>query len=95
VNDLRESPAFEIINELKENGAQVFYHDPFASKIKLDNTEMRTLSLSQKNLKEMDCVVIVTDHSTIDYNLVLKYAPLILDTRNALRRISHKKVIRL
>jgi UDP-N-acetyl-D-glucosamine dehydrogenase len=97
VGDTRESPALEIVLKLQRKGAHVRYHDPFVAKLSLDSMSLHSTALSPRALSAADCVVIVTEHETIDYASVVKHARLILDTRNALRRINPrpKKVIRL
>ncbi|HSK65138.1 MAG TPA: nucleotide sugar dehydrogenase [Pyrinomonadaceae bacterium] len=106
VNDVRESPALSIIDRLRAKGANVSYHDPFVAEMSFDeaHTEasgepLSSVALSDEQLKAADCVIIVTDHSGIDYQRVCSLAPLIVDTRNALngelRRGSKARIIRL
>jgi UDP-N-acetyl-D-glucosamine dehydrogenase len=106
IDDVRESPALSIIDRLRAKGAEVSYHDPFVAGINYDaaHTEstgepLISIELSDEVLSKADCVVIVTDHSGIDYSRVTKLASLIVDTRNALnrdhRRESSAKIIRL
>jgi UDP-N-acetyl-D-glucosamine dehydrogenase len=106
VNDVRESPALSIIDRLRAKGANVSYHDPFVSEVRFDDAHteangepLSSVSLSDDDLKRADCVIIVTDHSDIDYKRVRRLAPLIVDTRNALngdvRRDSKARIIRL
>ncbi len=106
VDDVRESPALSIIDRLRGKGANVHYHDPFVEKVRFDeaHTEvgsepLTSVPLTDEELRSTDCVVIVTDHSEIDYKRVCSLAPLIVDTRNALngelRRDSRARIIRL
>jgi UDP-N-acetyl-D-glucosamine dehydrogenase len=106
VNDVRESPALSIIDRLREKGAIVSYHDPFVSEVRFDDAHtdangepLNSVGLTDEELKAADCVIIVTDHSDIDYGRVCSLAPLVVDTRNALngelRRGSKARVIRL
>jgi UDP-N-acetyl-D-glucosamine dehydrogenase len=106
VNDVRESPALSIIDRLRAKGAKVSYHDPFVSEVRFDDAHteangepLNSVALSDEQLKGADCVIIVTDHSDIDYQRVCRLAPLIVDTRNALngdvRRGSKARIIRL
>jgi UDP-N-acetyl-D-glucosamine dehydrogenase len=106
IDDVRESPALSIIDRLRAKGAEVRYHDPFVSEIRFEeaHTEgsgepLHSVTLTDDELKAADCLVIVTDHSGIDYQRVCRLAPLIVDTRNALngdlRRESHARIIRL
>ena len=97
VGDTRESPAVEIIQTLQKNGARVRYHDPFVPRFKEDRILLRSTPLTPAALSHADCVLIVTDHTVMDYRMVVQKARLIVDTRNALRhfRPRPKKVILL
>ncbi len=97
VGDTRESPALEIIETLQKNGARVRYHDPFVPQFKGDQISLRSTPLTPAAVAHADCVVIVTDHTAIDYRTVVQEARLIVDTRNALRhfRPRPKKVVLL
>jgi UDP-N-acetyl-D-glucosamine dehydrogenase len=106
INDVRESPALSIIDLLRAKGALVSYHDPFVSEVRFDDAHtlghgdpLQSIALTDEELRAADCIVIVTDHSDIDYRRVTELAPLIVDTRNALggelRRESKARVIRL
>ena len=97
VTDVRESPALEIIDLLREKGAKISYHDPYVQTLKLNGgSNLSSVPLGTKILSESDCVVILTDH-TIDYSKVVKKARLIFDTRNALATLppSLKKGVRI
>ncbi|HED04341.1 MAG TPA: nucleotide sugar dehydrogenase [Candidatus Fraserbacteria bacterium] len=83
INDLRESPALDIIDLLEERGAQVSYHDPHVPEFAHRGRERRSAELSEKLLARQDCVVIVTAHSAFDYGYIAEHTPLIFDTRNA------------
>lgn len=106
VDDVRESPALSIIDRLRAKGAQVSYHDPFVSEMRFDDAHteangepLNSVELSDERLRAADCVIIVTDHTDVDYQRVCSLAPLIVDTRNALngklRRDSNARIIRL
>ena len=106
INDVRESPALSIIDRLRVKGADVRYHDPFVEEVRFDEAHtqngtepLRSVALTDEEIKEADCVVIVTDHSGVDYKRVTNLASLIIDTRNALggelRRSSRARIIRL
>lgn len=90
IDDLRESPALEIIHLLQSKGANVSYHDPFCPEIAddghtiLDDLPMRSVELSDSLLQGIDAVVIVTDHSGVDYHRVAALAPVVVDTRGVL-----------
>ena len=91
VSDTRESPAIEIIRSLTSKGAQVAYHDPLVPQVTVDDRTFSSIRFDEGSLKDNDCVVIVTDHTSIDYELVARNANLILDTRNALRDITRNR----
>ncbi|MGH8545030.1 MAG: nucleotide sugar dehydrogenase [Gammaproteobacteria bacterium] len=84
-NDLRESPALEVLRGLDAKGACVRYSDPYIPAIQLDDKQLRPVSLTPNTLKEFDCVVVLTDHSNVDYAMVAKNSRLVLDCRNALK----------
>lgn len=106
IDDVRESPALSIIDRLRSKGCEVRYHDPFVSEVRFDEAHagvsgesLSSVELSDEEVKAADCVVIVTDHSQIDYRRVTDLAPLVVDTRNALngdlRKASAARIIRL
>jgi UDP-N-acetyl-D-glucosamine dehydrogenase len=89
VDDPRESPAFPILEGLQQRGAAVSYHDPHVSRLppmRRYNLQMDSTPLTAQFLSEQDSVVIVTDHSRLDYEHVVRHARLIIDTRNATAR---------
>jgi UDP-N-acetyl-D-glucosamine dehydrogenase len=90
IDDPRESPAFEVIHELLKLGADVSYHDPYvpvAPRMRSWPTlpAMTSRPLTPEVLKSVDVALLITDHSVVDYDLVLKHAPLIVDTRGIYR----------
>ncbi|MFC1671777.1 nucleotide sugar dehydrogenase [Planctomycetota bacterium] len=94
VDDMRESPALRLIQILKENKAKVSYHDPHIpalQKTRQYDFHMRSRKLTAALLKQQDCVVIVTDHSAIDYQWVVDKAKLVVDTRNATEKVRRGK----
>src|SRR5436853_3563875 len=100
INDVRESPALGIVDQLMHKGAEVSYHDPFIAEMTLDGRgSLAGVPLTDAALSNCDCAVIVTDHSTIDYARVVRLAPLVIDSRNATRKLnmpdSESKIIRL
>ncbi len=94
IDDVRESPALDIALLLRRRGARVTYSDPHVPKVKLDTVEMESSDLLEMS-ETADCVVILTDHSNVDYGSVLAKARLIVDTRNALRGHDDPKIVRL
>jgi UDP-N-acetyl-D-glucosamine dehydrogenase len=85
IDDMRESPAVKIIEGLEERGARVLYHDPHVPHFAEDGLDMTSVELTPEVLRGSDAVVIVTDHTAVDYDMVRAEAPLIVDTRNALK----------
>ena len=82
VNDVRESPALDIIRLLAADGAQVEYHDPLVPEVAEDGTLLSSVPLTDEALSRTDAVVIVTDHSEVDYGRVLELAGVVVDARN-------------
>jgi UDP-N-acetyl-D-glucosamine dehydrogenase len=89
IDDIRESPALDIIRLLERRGAQVTYHDPFIPEFTEDGLVMRSVPLTEETVRGADCVVIVTDHSTIDYGM-LRQAKAVVDTRHVLARAARR-----
>ncbi len=94
IDDVRESPALDIIHLLGRRGAQVSYSDPYVAKINSDGIEMRATDAAS-GIAEADCVVIVTDHKSFDYPELVRTARLIVDTRNALKGLVSDTIVRL
>ncbi len=86
INDIRESPALDVIRLLEGRGAVVSYHDPHVAKLHEDGVELTSVPLTAQTLRGVDCVVVVTDHSAVDYALVGRESPVVVDTRHALPR---------
>jgi len=93
VIDTRESPALEIIKLLEERKAKVSYHDPYIPQLILEGKTYQSIPLSAEALRENDCVIVVTDHLCLDYDLIAEEAKLIIDTRNALSPYKKNKKI--
>ncbi len=95
IGDPRESPSFKIIELLEQKKAQVDYNDPyipFAPKMRKFKIQKKSVQVTPANLKKYDCVIIVTDHSVYDKDMLLKYANLIVDTRNLIKTDSQKVI---
>jgi UDP-N-acetyl-D-glucosamine dehydrogenase len=106
IDDMRESPALSVIDLLRSRGANVVYHDPFVPEVTFDHAytigdgeRLLNQDLTDDLISNSDCVIICTEHSTVDYKRVCKLGKLIVDTRNALseeiRNGSSGKVVRL
>jgi UDP-N-acetyl-D-glucosamine dehydrogenase len=94
IDDVRESPALDIIHLLGRRGALISYSDPFVPRIHADGIDMQAID-PDAGVRQADCVVIVTDHRKFDYAKLVKEARLIVDTRNALKGIESEKIVRL
>jgi UDP-N-acetyl-D-mannosaminuronate dehydrogenase len=84
VGDTRESPALDIIELLRNQGARVDYHDPFVPTLALDSGNLVSRELTPEILKTSDAVVVAANHSDVDYALVLEHARIVVDPRNGL-----------
>ena len=100
VDDVRESPALEIMEILQHNGAVLSYSDPYIPRLHkmraYDFSHMSSLDLTEDLLKSQDLVLITTDHTSVDYQRVVDHAPLVVDTRNATRSVTRgrEKIVR-
>ena len=88
VDDIRESPAFKLMELIEARGAQIAYHDPFVPEIPLSREHQefagrRSVALAPESLRAFDAALICTDHDEVDYRLVAECCPLVIDTRNA------------
>jgi len=100
IDDVRESPALKIMELLRKNGANLSYHDPYIPVIEPhggSTVRMESVELTDEALANADCVLIITDHSCIDYHRVVEKAKLIVDTRNATKDVeeNREKIIKL
>ena len=93
-DDLRESPALDIILLLEQKGARVTYTDPYIPSLRLNGHGLSSVNLEESSAVA-DCVVIVTDHKAFDYASLVDNAKLIVDTRNALKSYHSSKIVRL
>jgi UDP-N-acetyl-D-glucosamine dehydrogenase len=84
IDDIRESPALDIIRLLEDQGAKVSYSDPHVPAFAEDGHEFRSVALDSKTVAAADCVMIVTDHTAVDYRMIKRHARLVVDTRNAM-----------
>lgn len=90
IDDSRESPSAEIIELLRDRGAEVSYHDPHIPvypSMRKYRIDLRSVALTPETLKANDCVLILTDHDAVDYGLLAEHASLVVDTRNAMVRV--------
>ena len=94
VDDVRESPSFELIEKLEELGAKVDYNDPHVPKthkMRHYDLQMHSVALTPQSLQSYDCVMIATHHAAYDWQMVAENAKLIIDTRGAMRNVKGKK----
>jgi UDP-N-acetyl-D-glucosamine dehydrogenase len=94
IDDVRESPALDIMHLLASRGAIVTFTDPYVPSVRLEASELYS-EPGNEAIRNADCVVIVTDHKAFDYPAILDNAQLIVDTRNALKYVTAEKVVRL
>jgi UDP-N-acetyl-D-glucosamine dehydrogenase len=87
INDLRESPALDIIKLLEGQGAEVRYHDPYVASFTEDGHAHASVPLTAESVAAVDCVMVVTDHTGLDYAMVKRHAKSVVDTRNALAKV--------
>lgn len=92
IDDVRESPSHKLIELLMEHGADVDYNDPYVPKtwkMRMHDIQKSSVPVTQETLKQYDCVLIATDHSSYDYEMIVKNAALVVDTRNATGKIKN------
>jgi UDP-N-acetyl-D-glucosamine dehydrogenase len=94
ISDVRESPAIDILSLLEQRGGVVTYTDPFVPELSLESRTLRSSALLEA-AAQSDCVVIVTNHSDLDYAGLVEAAPLIVDTRNVLKHYRQPHIVRL
>ena len=97
IDDYRESPALKIMQLLIQHGVKVSYHDPYVPKLSINGRSFASRPLTPVTLRSADCVLIVADHSCIDYRQVVRHAHLVVDTRNATRAVDEgrHKIVKL
>lgn len=94
VDDVRESPSFELIEKLEELGAKVDYNDPHVAKthkMRHHDLQMHSVPLTPQSLQSYDCVMVATHHAAYDWQMIAENAKLIVDTRGAMRNVKGKK----
>lgn len=93
IDDMRESPALDIIELLEARGARVSFHDPFVGSLRHEGLETPFAELTEKALANSDCVLIVTNHSSYDWDQVGRHAARIVDTRRSLTRVLDARAV--
>ncbi len=97
IDDVRESPAIDVMRLLRKHGANVVYHDRWANARDHEIVEanVTAVELTAKEIADCDCAVIITGHEGVDYNLLLEHIPVVVDTRNVYNGIKSEKIVRL
>jgi UDP-N-acetyl-D-glucosamine dehydrogenase len=94
-NDLRESPAIEVMRDLHRKGVSVYYCDPHVPSLDLERERIYSLELTANVLESMDCVVLLTDHSVFDYKTIAAHSPVIMDCRNGFKDFPGSNIVHL
>ncbi|MGD8586572.1 MAG: nucleotide sugar dehydrogenase [Chloroflexota bacterium] len=95
VGDLRESPALDIIHLLQERGAELTFNDPHVDDLSDEGVEVPSVALTDQNLREADCVVVVTHHDAFDWQRIANQSRLVVDTRHVVDRGGRARVVTL
>jgi len=93
IKDLRKSPSLDIIDILQKRNVKVSYFDPLIPYLRLNHINLKSIELKSAIIEKFDCVVIATNHSSLNYNFILKHSKLIFDSRNVYKGIKGKKII--
>ena len=97
IDDLRESPALDLLKLLQRKGGDVVFSDDFVPELSMNGKTYKSVKITKKLLEEVDCVVLATDHTDFDYEMIAKSTKIIVDTRNAFgaRGIKSDKIVSL
>ena len=95
IDDIRESPALDVIELLRRKGAEVLYHDPLVNKEQPELADIESVDLTPESVASFDCAAVVTGHDGINYDMVLEHIPFLVDTRNVYRGWKSEKLVRL
>jgi UDP-N-acetyl-D-glucosamine dehydrogenase len=97
IDDVRESPALDVAKLLQVKGAEVCFHDPYVQEFKINGETLKSQELTAQLVAGADCVVLTTDHSDFDYQMILESSKIVVDTRNAFgaRGIKSDKIVKL
>lgn len=91
IEDWRESPAIKVMDLLLKDGAQIDYHDPYVAKFMENGRQWHSVPISKERVERADCVLILTDHSNVDYERICANAKLVIDTRNATKDVTARE----
>jgi UDP-N-acetyl-D-glucosamine dehydrogenase len=95
IDDIRESPALDIIELLQRKGADVVYHDPLVDGNQIELRELSRVDFTPEGLSACDCAAVITGHKGIDYEAVLEHVPVVVDTRNVFKGRNSDKIFKL
>jgi UDP-N-acetyl-D-glucosamine dehydrogenase len=87
VADTRESPPLAVLDRLLDKGAHVEYHDPFVPEIAVNGRSLASVMIDEATVRDADCVVVATNHSSYDWQWIIEHAQLIVDTRNVTAKL--------
>jgi UDP-N-acetyl-D-glucosamine dehydrogenase len=95
IDDTRESPAYDVIRLLHQRGARVFWYDPYVESLHEHADLAVRTDYTAETVSDMDCAIIITGHSQVDYSVLVERCPLIFDSRNVLKGYSGENIVRL
>jgi UDP-N-acetyl-D-glucosamine dehydrogenase len=95
IDDTRESPAYDIIRLLVRMGADVYWNDPFVKKLEAENGSAKFLEYDAGSIREMDCAIVVTGHTGVDYSVLVDNCQMIFDSRNVLKKFDSDRIVRM
>jgi len=95
IDDVRESPALHIIERLQRKGAKIRVHDPYVAAVETPEGSHESVPLTPEALRSADAVLVLTDHTCVEYDEVLRHASLVVDTRNAFKGHDDPRIVRL
>jgi UDP-N-acetyl-D-glucosamine dehydrogenase len=93
IDDLRESPVLKVIDVLEKRNAAVSYNDPYIPEFKHAGKEYKSVEITKELIASADIVILTTDHSDYDYNMIVENAKVVLDTRNAAKNVVNREKI--
>jgi UDP-N-acetyl-D-glucosamine dehydrogenase len=93
IEDWRESPAIKVMELLLRDGANIDYHDPYVAKFVEKGRQWHSIPLSRERIERADCVLVLTDHSNVDYQRICESAKLVVDTRNATKAVQQREKV--
>jgi UDP-N-acetyl-D-glucosamine dehydrogenase len=93
VGDIRESAALEVLDQLHRKGARLSFHDPFVERIERGALKLKRVALTERALRDADCVLLLTAHDSYDLETLVRHSALLFDTRNATRHMRGANVV--